>query len=334
MRYFDLYHGKELTPEIAGDQAVLSFPMEAHGFGMVLAAQELLPAMQQLMATMVTMTATPLDHFSHEWKVLSQQMVEIAATTPASGTPEAMVKIPGGSYLFKVRGIEIEGGDDVGVDVQYPWEDTPRRFHEHRMEITPFYIDKYPVTNAQFKQFLDASHYAPQDPLNFLKDWKDGSYPPAWANKPVTWVSIEDARAYAHWAGKRLPHEWEWQSAAQGNDGRTYPWGNTWDPKAVPLPDQERTLRGPDDVDAHPAGASPFGVMDLVGNVWQWTDEFEDDHTRAAIVRGGSYYQPQGSIWYFPQAYQNDEHGKLLLMAPSYDRSGTVGFRCVKEAAQ
>jgi formylglycine-generating enzyme required for sulfatase activity len=74
--------------------------------------------------------------------------------------------------------------------------------------------------------------------------------------------------------------------------------------------------------------------MDLVGNVWQWTDEYVDEHTRAAILRGGSYYQPQGSIWYFPQGYRNDQHGKLLLMAPSKDRAATLGFRCVEDAGQ
>ena len=66
----------------------------------------------------------------------------------------------------------------------------------------------------------------------------------------------------------------------------------------VPVPDHGRTMRGPDAVDAHPGGASPFGVLDLVGNVWQWTEEFVDEHTRGGILRGGSYYQPQGSIWY------------------------------------
>ena len=85
----------------------------------------------------------------------------------------------------------------------------------------------------------------------------------------------------------------------------------------------------PSDVAAHPKGASPFGVEDLVGNVWQWTDEYLDDHTRAGILRGGSHYQPQGSHWYFPQAYKLNEHGKYLLMAPAKDRSGAVGFRCV-----
>jgi formylglycine-generating enzyme required for sulfatase activity len=188
------------------------------------------------------------------------------------------------------------------------------------------------VSNADFKKFVDATSYRPKDDHNFLRDWKNGTYPAGWANKPVTWISLEDARAYAAWAGKRLPHEWEWQYAAQGTDGRTYPWGSTWDPEAAPTPEKGRDLPGPDNVDAHPKGASPFGVMDLTGNVWQWTDEYQDEHTRAAILRGGSHYQPQGSMWYFPQAYKLIEHGKLLLMAPGKDRAGTLGFRCVVDA--
>ena len=84
--------------------------------------------------------------------------------------------------------------------------------------LKPFFIDKYPVTNEEFKQFLDATHYQPKDGLNFLKDWSGGTYPAGWGKKPVTWVSLEDARAYAAWAGKRLPREWEWQYAAQGSE--------------------------------------------------------------------------------------------------------------------
>ena len=332
-RYFDLYHGVELQPDHEDGKDVLSFRVEAHGFGAVLATSGEPDAhMQDLMNRMKVMTAKPLSSFDGEWKPIPQQLVEVAPTKAISDAPDGMIKIPAASFVFKVRGVEIEGSNDVEVDVQYPWEDIPRRFHEQKMQIKPFYMDKYPVTNAEFKKFLDASHYRPQNDLNFLRDWKGGTYPDGWANKPVTWVSIEDARAYAKWAGKRLPHEWEWQYAAQGTDARLYPWGDTWMANAVPTPSHGRVLNEPDNVDAHPNGASPFGVMDLVGNVWQWTDEFTDEHTRAGILRGGSHYQPVGSIWYFPQAYRNDEHGKLLLMAPSYDRSGTLGFRCVEDA--
>jgi gamma-glutamyl hercynylcysteine S-oxide synthase len=332
-RYFDLYHGRELTPEREGATDVLSFALEAKGYGAILATPgNPDPATQALMARMRTMTERPLASYSHEWTTLPQQLVEIAATKPYATAPAGMLRIPGGEFLFKVEGIEIEGSNDVGVDVQYPWENSPRRFHEHKMNVKPFYMDKYPVTNAEFKKFLEATKYHPKDDGNFLHDWTGGTYPEGWANRPVTWVSLEDARAYAAWAGKRLPHEWEWQFAAQGTDGRLYPWGNEWRDALVPTPQKGRTLSGPDPVDAHPQGASPFGVEDLVGNVWQWTDEYLDEHTRGGILRGGNYYRPQGSIWYFPEAYRNDQHGKLLLMAPSYDRSGTLGFRCVTDA--
>jgi iron(II)-dependent oxidoreductase len=335
VRYFDLYHGVELKPKLEGTSDALAFPIAAHGFGAIAAiAGEPDAAMHQLMARMKQLTSTPLSGYSTVWQHLPQKLIPIPLTKTAAVQPPSMVKVPGGEFLFRVAGIEVEGGNDVGVDVQYPWEDTPRRFHNHLMHISPFYMDKFPVTNAEFAEFLHATHYHPKDDLNFLKDWKEGVYPDGWANKPVTWVSLEDARAYAAWAGKRLPHEWEWQYAAQGNDERLYPWGHVWRPSAVPVPDQGRTLRGPDNADAHIEGASPFGVMDMVGNVWQWTDEYVDEHTRAAILRGGSYYQPQGSKWYFPQAYQNDQHGKLLLMAPSKDRAATLGFRCVSDAAQ
>ena len=381
MRYFDLYHGVELKPVTEGSEAVLKFDIEAHGYGAVLAtSSEPEASFKQLMTTLSAMTAKPLSSYSHEWTSIPQKLVEIAPTQPTHSTQEGMIRIEGADYVFKVEGIEIEGSDDIGVDVQYPWENSPRRFHEHPIQIKTFYIDKYPVTNAEFKKFMDSSHYHPKDDQNFLKDWANGTFPNGAANKPVTWISIEDAREYAKWAGKRLPHEWEWQYAAQGTDGRIYPWGNCdWQPKVdlaagaaaplVPVPvappgpnparslvpslpspvqpcnwrpdpanapapiaDHGRTLTPPSNVDAHPNGASPFGVMDMVGNVWQWTDEYVDDHTRAAILRGGNHYRPNGSIWYFPEAYKNSQHGKLLLMAPGYDRSGTVGFRCVKDA--
>jgi len=326
-RFYDLWHGRELKPQ----GTTLSIDIEGHGFGAVLAIPSAAqwPALDGFLNRMREQSEKPLASFSHEWHFLPQQIVDIPATPATSKPAEDMVRIPAGEFEFQVAGIEIEGDNWSGLDVQYPWEDSPRRAHHKTLEIKPFYIDRYPVTNAAFKRFLDATHYRPADDHNFLKDWVHGTFPTGWEKRPVTWVSLEDARAYAHWAGKRLPHEWEWQYAAQGSDARLYPWGNSWDDDAVPNPYHGRDLPGPAEVDAHPRGASSFGVMDLTGNVWQWTDEFVDQHTRAAILRGGSYYRPDGSRWYFPQATKLNEHGKYLLMAPSKDRAGTLGFRCV-----
>ncbi len=335
VRYFDLWNGTELNPRREGDQVVIEFNLEADGYGAILQTSDGTDArLNELLARMKVLSGKPLSTFSREWKTLPQRQVAIASTAPALTEPSGMIKIPAADYTFEVTGIEIEGMNDEGVDVQYPWEPSARRYHAHRIHIPTFWIDKYPVTNAEFKTFMDAKHYHPPDDHNFLKDWKNGTYPAGWAQKPVTWVSLEDARAYAQWAGKRLPHEWEWQYAAQGLDSRVYPWGNDWADDAVPTPDTGREMASAGDMGSHPKGASPFGVMDLIGNVWQWTDEYVDEHTRAAIVRGGSHYQPRGSHWYFPQAYKLLEHSKYLLMAPSLDRSGAIGFRCVKDAAE
>jgi formylglycine-generating enzyme required for sulfatase activity len=275
--YYDVWNGVVLkSPD---------FEMEPHGFGAILEVRKEDGELKRLMSEMHELSARPLESYSHEWKFLPQKIVEIA---PAHGPHDGMVAIPQGPFNFIVNGVEIEGDDWVGLDVQYPWEDSPRRSHQKLLEMKPFFIDKSPVTNAQFKAFLDATHYRPEDDHNFLKDWVSGSYAEGAADKPVVWISIDDARAYAKWAGKRLPHEWEWQYAAQSSE-----------------------------------------VTGMMGNVWQWTDEYVDEHTRAAILRGGSNYRPAGSMWYFPQNTKLTEHGKYLLMAPSKDRAGTLGFRCV-----
>jgi formylglycine-generating enzyme required for sulfatase activity len=330
MHYFDLWHGVELK----ASGGTLAFHLEASGFGAILAQAEPADAgLTQFLGEMRTLNARPLASFPKVWRVLPQQIVPVEAVARASQSPEGMVAIPAAAdFRFEVHGIEIEGGDDIGVDVQYPGEDSPRRHHVLKMSIPSFYIDRYPVTNRQFAEFLRAAQYHPADDHNFLKDWKDGRYPAGWENRPVTWVSLEDARAYAKWAGKRLAHEWEWQYAAQGLDGRIYPWGNSWCDDCAPSQQHGYDLTGPAPVDAFPKGASPFGVMDMTGNVWQWTDEFEDEHTRAAILRGGAYYHPSASHWYFPAAYKLNEHGKYLLIGPSKDRAGTLGFRCVRDA--
>jgi formylglycine-generating enzyme required for sulfatase activity len=333
-RYIDVWNGVELTPRLHDGKAVLPFLLEGRGFGAVvaLAAGASVEGLDGFLQTMRDAAATPLASLSSTWRSLRQTMRPVAATVRVATAPQGMLTIPAGPFDFVVGGVEIEGQTWDGNDVQYPWEDSARRGHRRHMQMESFHIDRTPVTNAQYAVFLDESGWRPLDAHNFLRHWVDGRPPVGWENKPVTWVGIEDARAYAAWAGKRLPHEWEWQYAAQGGDGRRYPWGNDWREDLVPAVNRGRQLRAPADVDAFPQAASPFGLLDLVGNIWQWTDEFLDEHTRAAVLRGGSSYQPQTSHWYFPQAYRLDQHGKYLLMSPGKDRSGCVGFRCVVDA--
>ena len=331
--YYDVWNGVQLHPKKAGDEVNLEFPIEANGFGAVLELRGNNQAknLQPFLAKMKQLAKTPSNSLSAAWKPLTQHLEAIDKTKKAATVPEGMITIPAiGNYNFETHGVMIEGDElPDAVGVQYPWENHPQRDHKKTMEIPAFYIDRFPVTNKQFKQFMDAAHYQPKDTHNFLKDWKNGAYPNGWGNKPVTWVSLEDAWAYAKWAGKRLPHEWEWQYAAQGADGRLYPWGQKRDTTRIPAADTTRSMRGPTDVNAYPAGASPFGVMDMTGNAWQWTDEYIDDHTRSAVLKGGSYYHAQTSGWYFPQAQEVNKQAKYLLMSPGMDRAATIGFRCV-----
>ena len=104
------------------------------------------------MAKMKRLSATPLASYSHEWKVAPTADCPDRGHQSCQHSPEGMVKIPEADFLFRVAGIEIEGFNDIGVDVQYPWEDSPRRFHEHPMHMKSFCIDKYPVTNAAVQE--------------------------------------------------------------------------------------------------------------------------------------------------------------------------------------
>lgn len=339
-RFYDCYRGVEIlirrraqpshvpraTAELAGtgplaavaaaDERVeaaegtavdLELQIEMGGFGCVVETDgaAAIP-LARFLALMRTMSHTPLAAFSSRWTRLQQTMVPVGRTACASSAPAGMVRVPAASnWELIVRGVEIEGGDEFGTDVQFPWEEEPmgRSTHGHRHtfdRLGPFYMDKHPVTNANYSAYLAATRYAPADPVSWLRHWNGSATPPpAIADAPVVYVSLAEARAYCEWAGARLPHSWEWQYAAQGADGRLYPWGNNKSATgALPVLHSGRANPGPPLVGAHsPAGDSPFGVADLVGTVWQYTDEFHDEHTRAVILRGGSNYRPAGSRW-------------------------------------
>ncbi len=139
-RFYDLWHGVELKPAMQGNDGVLSFDLEGRGFGAVFATSEnpVSGSLKDLLAFMAERSRRPLSSFSRAWKAEPQSIVELRPTTPATATPPGMVKIPAGEFNFQVRGIEIEGGNDPGVDVQYPWEGSPRRTHGHSMQMSIF----------------------------------------------------------------------------------------------------------------------------------------------------------------------------------------------------
>lgn len=231
-----------------------------------------------------------------------------------TATLTGMAQVSGGHFLYRASHRFREGGFIL-------YDEGPRW-----VEVHPFAIDRYEVTNGEFRRFLAASGYRPAESHNFLRHWQ-GGFPEELANHPVTWVSLDDARAYAAWAGKRLPTDMEWQWAAQGADGRRWPWGMAFNPAYC-----NSDSSGTTPVDAHPANVSPFGVGDLVGNVWEWIDTvITDGWHRWCFIRGGSYYRATGSLWYAEGGAQPvDHHHKFLLMHPGLDRCATIGFRCVR----
>jgi formylglycine-generating enzyme required for sulfatase activity len=247
-------------------------------------------------------------------------VTRVERTAAAGKAPAGMVEIPAGPFVFKTAG----NPDDANPVIPYPDTQKPRTLEMHR-----FFMDRTPVTNAAFKGFLDATGYAPADRSNFLKHWTDGKPPAGEGDHPVRWVSLEDARAYAKWAGKRLPTEAEWQYAAQGRDGRPFPWGPMMGPGRC-----NNKLNRTTPVTAFPKGASPFGALDMIGNVWQMmADVYDNGVYRYGIIRGGSFYAPETSEWYVKSGpLAVDRVQILLLIAPGLDRVATVGFRCVKDA--
>ncbi|MFZ9683164.1 MAG: formylglycine-generating enzyme family protein, partial [Cephaloticoccus sp.] len=189
-------------------------------------------------------------------------------------------------------------------------------------------IDRYPVTNADYAAFLAATGYRPAQAHGFLRHWVNGTPPAGQERHPVVHVDLDDVRAYAVWAGKRLPTEEEWWAAAGGLTGRLYPWG---DALAEGRCNGGRG-GGTTPVDAFPAGAAPSGAEDLCGNVWEWTEsERADGRNRHVILKGGSWFNPLGSMWYLDGGPQPIDWGtKFLLAWPGLDRAATIGFRCVR----
>ena len=293
-RFFDLIRGEEATLETDADgQAVLSGHLPARGIGGFVSLLDsdvspefltFLNAQKQIAARFDSDTAFP---------ALSVVREPVVPTRPYaySEMPEHMVVLPGGDLSLTVRFRTRECGAYTNtpfVDNAYPALHGPETL-TRPVTLTPYAIDLAPVTNAQYLRFLQASGYAPVHPENFLKHWADGSPKPGEEDHPVVYIDLDDARAYAQWAGKRLPTEDEWQHAAQ------------W-----------MTLK--------------FGPV-RVWN-WT-ESESSDGHTRFCMLKGGCDYEAVGSEWYADGGPQSPEFvAKFLRMWPGLDRCATIGFRC------
>ena len=245
--------------------------------------------------------------------------------------PADMVLIPAASFEMKVEFQSRECGfyESQPVGEALPPLHQPVTFRRS-VKLRAYALELTPVTNAQFERFLKAAHHKPVHPQNFLKHWQNGAPPPGREEHPVVYVSLEDARAYAAWAGRRLPTEEEWQYAAQGPAALRYPWGNEMKPDCCN--DGQTSATTP--VRAFPQGRSPFGCYDLCGNVWEWTEsERSDGRTRFCILKGGSFYRARGSAWYADGGAKPASFAaKFLLMWPGLDRCATIGFRCAVDA--
>jgi gamma-glutamyl hercynylcysteine S-oxide synthase len=252
-----------------------------------------------------------------------REMSAVVVRNAAMSVGHSMAVVPACSYQYRRH--------RLGADAEYAsggWWGLFDPPENRTIGVSAYAIDRYEVTNRQFSEFISATSYRPRDAHNFLRHWNAGRMPAGLEDHPVTWVSLADARAYCAWADLRLPTDVEWQLAAQGLDGRSWPWGNEFDRDLC-----NGAGAGTTPVATHSRGVSPFGCFDMAGNVWEWTESegFDGAH-RYCYIRSGSWYTPAGaSSWYAPGGpLPVHDHYRFLLLDDSFDRCPTVGFRCAK----
>ncbi len=226
--------------------------------------------------------------------------------TATPSPPAPMVDVPAGWFLM---------GQDDG-----PRSNRPQRL----VYLDAYAIDRTEVTNAAFAAYVRETGQRPEG-------WDD-TVVATQGDLPVVAVLWRDADAYCRWAGQRLPTEAEWEKAARGTDGRIYPWGKAWDPARANT--AEAGHGGPRPVGSLPAGASPYGALDMAGNAAEWVaDTFEFDYYSRApdhnppgpnrvmdhVLRGGSWAAPAVQAQTF---FRDSSH--------SARPNPRVGFRCAR----
>lgn len=262
--------------------------------------------------------------------VVAQQAV--ATSTAASIANATATSIARGIPIIEPRGSdsaemafvpagEFTMGSDSGEHDEKPM---------HRILLDAFWIDVFEVINAQYKKCVDAGKCQPPSSSSSNRN---SSYfgNSQFDNYPVIYVSWEDANAYCAWAGKRLPAEAEWEKAARGTDARIYPWGNDWDVNKV---NADNRVGDTTPVGSYPAGVSPYGALDMAGNVLEWVADWYDSGYYANSPRENpkgpfseAYRVLRGGAWNLNRV--NVRAADRINITPD-DRYSNVGFRCAQ----
>jgi formylglycine-generating enzyme required for sulfatase activity len=256
----------------------------------------------------------------------------LLSLTACNRPPEGMVLVPAGSFVMGTDEVELEEmAKEFGIAKPWVMDATPA----HEVNLPAFFIHRYEVSNAEYFRFVEATGY-PR-----LPHWSDGRPSPEQAHLPVVFVDWEEAEGYCRWIGGRLPTEEEWEKAARGADGRIYPWGNEFDRQRANV---GGVFPGPLKVGSLPSGDSPYGLSDMIGNVWEWTDSWYKPYARSEylapeyeeqyrVIRGNSFSE----LGHFPpdlldRIIAAQARVTYRLFLPSNAAIEDVGFRCAKSA--
>ena len=253
--------------------------------------------------------------------------------TACQKTPSDMVLVPSGPFLMGTNEVDKEEYA-LSVGFPHPWyeDEQPLR----KVHLPAFTIDLYEVSNGDYGKFVKASNRTPP------RDWTNGDHPEGRGRFPVIYVNWYEADAYCRWLGKRLPTEAEWEKAARGTEGQLYPWGNEFDPKLANIARAAVMMASNVAVGQYEKGRSPYGVYDMIGNVWEWTDSLYEPYPGSTAMNenfGRGLYITRGLSFMSVGHFDLKQHGEVSAIVArtsfrSYDqptsRLADVGFRCVQ----